>query len=243
MTPRCSLRAASIGVVCLSATGLLGMYAVAGEQPEPSAIAEQITYVPPDPAALATRTPTRSPAEGEQPAVQVVAPEATGLTLEAQPTLYWFVTAPTDTPMELRLSEEKGAEPLLDVALGPASVAGFHRLQLAEHGVELEPGVEYRWSVAQDVAAQRSPDAVSSATIRRILPDPDLAHGMEQADPMQKLGVLARHGYWYDLITLLSAGIESHAENLELIRLRADLLEQVGLEAAAAADRKAIGAQ
>ncbi len=246
MTPRSRTRAASVGVAWLLplAVGVLGDLAFADEQSDRPAPAERIVYVPPDLGAPPTRTLAAVRGEGEQPLVQVLAPEETGLTLEAQPTLYWLVAAPTEAPLEVTLIDEAGIEPLLEVDLGPARAAGLHDLQLAEHGIELKPDIEYRWSVAQVMdPAQRSADLVSSGTIRRALPGPDLAHGMEQADPMQKLEVLAGHGYWYDLIALLSAGIATQAENLELIRLRADLLEQVGLEEAAAEDRKAIGAQ
>lgn len=223
---------------------LLGAPTAADEQAADAKGAEGLVYVPPDLGAPPTRTLAAVRGEGEQPLVHVVAPEQTGLTLESQPTLHWFVEAPTEAPLEVTLIEEEGIEPLLEVDLGPVQEPGFQALHLANTEVELKPDVEYRWSVALvPDRAQRSADLVSSATIRRALPEQDLSRGMEQANPMQKLEVLARHGYWYDLIALLSAGIETDSESIELRRIRADLLEQVGLEAAAAEDRKAIGAQ
>jgi hypothetical protein len=46
------------------------------------------------------------------PTVDVPAPHHVGLTLRAQPALYWFVSAPVRHPVQLTLVSEDSAKPL-----------------------------------------------------------------------------------------------------------------------------------
>ena len=224
--------------------GVLAVGAVAAEDRAGSKPPPQIVYRPPDLGAPATRTIAAARGVGDQPTVQILAPEQTGFALESQPKLVWLVSAPSRAPIELTLIDEQAIEPLLELDLGPVGEPGVHAVDLKDHGVHLKPGVEYRWSVAQVVdPEQRSADAAASATIAVHRPDRTLLAELEAEPPVAKLSLLASHGYWYDVIALLSEEITARPRHAELRQLRADLLDQEGLEEIAEYDRQAAGSQ
>jgi len=224
------------GLVLLAGLPLLADEPRAGDsKPEP------LVYVPPDVGAPPTRTLAAVRGRGDPAALQVLAPEQTGLTREEQPTLFWYLPAPSEVPVEVTLIDDRSVEPLLEAELGPIDGAGLHALDLAAYDVQLEPGVEYQWAVAQVVdPGQRSADLVSSATIAHRPGGPAVPETAGGSPPMDELGALAGAGYWYDVVALLAEAIAADPGNTGLRQLRADLLEQVGLDAAAAFERGAI---
>ncbi|MDX1433394.1 MAG: DUF928 domain-containing protein [Gammaproteobacteria bacterium] len=168
----------------------------------------------------------------------VLAPDHTGLTVSAQPTLYWFVSERVTRPVELTLVDDRGSAPVLELALEPPIEPGIHAVRLAEHGVELEPLVPYEWFVALVVdAAQRSNDIVAGAEIQRVSAPEDLLARVSAADEGARPGLYARAGYWYDALDGLSAQIGQSTPSGGPRAQRAALLEQVGLSTAAAYDR------
>jgi hypothetical protein len=111
-------------------------------------------------------------------------------------------------------------------------------VRLADHGLSLEPGRWYEWSVAV-VTGGRDPseDRISRGFITRIEMPAGLSNQLESRGPEQSVNVLAESGLWYDAITALSVGIETHQEKPPLRRARAALLDQVGLTPVAKYDR------
>jgi hypothetical protein len=157
--------------------------------------------------------------------VSVLAPNETGFTTRDDPTVYWYVSEPLTTPVELTLTSTeplKDAVPTaLELTLQPPIARGVHALRLSDHGVTLKPGVEYQWFVAVVTnPAQRSSDVVSGGGIKRIA-----------------AGEAAQDGIWYDTIDQLSRAISANPADARLRQQRAALLEQVGLREAAAFDR------
>jgi hypothetical protein len=199
-----------------------------------------VVYVPPDLGAPPTRTLAATRGLGSGPTAQVLAPEQTGLTRAAQPTLFWYLARPAAARVELTLIDEQTVEPLLALDLGAVGTPGIHAVDLATHGVRLEPGRLYQWSIAQVIdPARRSTDIVTSATLQRREPGVELAQALAAASPTGRLAVLARHGYWYDLQAELEAQIRSRPDAAGLRALRANLLAQVGLDEIAAEAKSA----
>lgn len=201
------------------------------------ATTKTVVYVPPDLGAPPTRTLAATRGLGAAPMVQVLAPEQTGLTQAAQPTLFWYLGGPAVAAIELTLIEEEGAvEPLLELDLGAIETPGIHAVDLATYDVRLEPGRLYKWSIAQVIdPIQGSANIVTSATLERRAPGGELAAALASADPTGRLEALARHGYWYDLQAELEAQIDGRPEDAaELRALRSGLLAQVGLDQIAA---------
>jgi len=196
--------------------------------------AASVVYVPPDLGAPPTRTLAATRGLGGPPVVQVLAPPHTGLTQAAQPTLFWYLVEPTTARLELTLVDQQKLEPLLELDLGAVRTPGIHAVALAEHGVRLESGRLYQWSVAQVADPnQRWGDIVTSATLQRRAPGAELAQALAGASPSGRLAALARHGYWYDLQAELEAQIRAQPDAAGWRALRADLLAQVGLDAIA----------
>jgi hypothetical protein len=167
----------------------------------------------------------------------VLAPDDVGITTQEQPALFWFQSKPANAKFELTLLQEKKVKPLLQVLVERPEKAGINRLKLSEHNVKLTLGVEYQWVVALVTDPNnRSTDLVASGVIKRIEPSPELRQKLENSNPSSRAAVYAEEGIWYDALSALSDQIEAAPTDKSLLQARTDLLRQVGLKAAAAAE-------
>ena len=180
------------------------------------------------------------------PSLYVLAPDHTALTTQEQPSLFWFQEGPApkgvDARFELTLVDPKNPKPLLKVGTALDSQkdggAGIHRIQLARQKVKLDPGVAYKWSVALvPDPKNRSQDLVASGVVQMTPASPDLAAELAKADA-DKVSAYASKGVWYDALSALSDQIDAAPKDATLRAERADLLQQVGLKAAAEFERK-----
>ncbi|MCP4044001.1 MAG: DUF928 domain-containing protein, partial [Gammaproteobacteria bacterium] len=57
--------------------------------------------------------------EYKHPTLQVLAPEHTGLTTMAQPSLYWYVSGPTSIRFEFTIIDDDSIEPVMESVLKP----------------------------------------------------------------------------------------------------------------------------
>jgi hypothetical protein len=162
--------------------------------------------------------------------IRALAPDHTGLTIEASPTLYWILSGATGMRIELVVTEPGAERPLLDLALEGAP-AGLHSVSLAEHGVELETGTTYRWyaTLVPD-PEDRSDEIVSGGEIRRIAAPSELERRLAADAGGMRAHLLAEAGLFYDALETLSTWVSQHPEAPEPVRDRAALLESVGLE-------------
>jgi hypothetical protein len=207
--------------------------------PKPAASASSsVRFRPQTAGAASVRVTGGSRGSGDAAVtLDVLAPDDVGTTTQEQPSLFWFQSKPSDAKFELTLLQEKKVKPLVQVKMDRASKAGIQRLKLADHGVKLNPGVEYQWVVALVTDAEnRSTDLVASGAIKRVEPGADLKAKISQAAPASLASVYAEEGIWYDALAALSDQIEARPEDKTLRETRADLLRQVGLKAAAEAD-------
>jgi Domain of Unknown Function (DUF928) len=170
--------------------------------------------------------------------LDVLAPNQTGYTTQASPTIYWYVSETINKPVEVTLTGtrlEDAVKPLLEVTLQPPISKGIHALRLEDHGVSLKPDAEYQYFVAVvKNYNQRADDVIAGGSIKRVSASADVQAKLKQASPVQAAAVYAESGIWYDAIDALSKQI---AANPALRAQRAALLEQVGLNDVAAFDR------
>jgi hypothetical protein len=174
------------------------------------------------------------------PTLAVLAPQAhTGLTVQEQPVLYWYLSQETRHPVEIILTDQQRVKPLLAMRLNPPLQPGMQRVRLADYNVRLIPGVLYTWSVAliRD-AAQRSYDVMTAGTIERVALPEALQGQLVHANTMTAARLYATEGLWYDTIAALSELIDARPQDIALRQQRATVLEQEGLTAAAAYDRQ-----
>jgi len=167
-----------------------------------------------------------------------LAPDHTGLTTKEQPTLYWYVSKPVPSHLEVTVINDEAIDPALEQEVQSPRQGGIQRLDLAKTGTRLKPGVEYRWfvSVIAD-PDQRSNDVVASGTIERITPDNALKSRIAGADERSLARIYAEQGIWYDTIDALSRMIDKYPGDSALREQRTAILEQVGLKDAAAYTR------
>lgn len=190
-----------------------------------------VTYRPPLRGAPLSRVGggTRS-VQAEDLQVEVLAPEHTGLSLKAQPVLYWHASKAITATVEFSLVKPDVPEPVLEVELKGPFDAGLHAVDLSQHGVTLAPDVDYEWyvSVVFD-PAQRSNDVTAGAGVRHVLANGEFASLGGGADASG--AAYAAAGLWYDALGTLSVRAASETAAREA---RVELLRQVGLAEAAA---------
>ncbi len=175
----------------------------------------------------------------QQPvALSVVAPGHIGLTAEAQPSLFWFVSDEVGVPIEVTLLSEDAEEPLLWLTLAPPLAPGLHEVNLRDEGVHLEPGVIYQWFVALVVDPEnRSNDIVAAGEIERVPPEPAMQSKFAGSSRQDLPVLYAQSGYWYDAVEEFAELIAKTNDD-RLREQRASLLEQVGLATVADYERK-----
>ncbi|MEI9893978.1 MAG: DUF928 domain-containing protein [Chthoniobacter sp.] len=173
------------------------------------------------------------------PSVYALAPDHTGLTTSGQPSLFWYQSGPANTPIEVTIIEPHKPGKILRVGADTAEQGGIHRLPLERYRVTLSPGVVYKWTVSLILdPANRSQDLIASDTIERIAPDAQLAAALTTAKGLDKAAIYAGKGIWYDALEAVTNEIDASPKNKEHRLLRAALLDQAGLKAAAASERK-----
>jgi len=163
--------------------------------------------------------------------VQALAPDHPGLTINAHPRLYYYLSEGV-SQLELTLASYRQPQPLLELRLNEAVGPGMHELDLSEHGVALPFDTEYEWHVAvvRD-PKRRSRDVVSRGVIKRIRPDSALAKEIQDQDAWRKPTAYAQAGLWYDALESLVNLRRLHPEDPAVSEGLQSLLTQAKLEA------------
>lgn len=160
----------------------------------------------------------------------VLAPDHTGLTVREQPSLYWFISSPTSSPVELTVMDPGAIKPILETRIPSPIQPGLHEIRLADHGVRLLPGVAYRWFVAVvPDPDRRSKDILSGGAIERVEPPEGFSAKLARSHKVELPFLYAEAGFWYDALTATSELIETTPNDQGLRRQRASLITQVGL--------------
>lgn len=176
--------------------------------------------------------------ESALPRIAVLAPDHTGLTTREQPDLYWYISEPGATRLEITVINDQSIQPLLEKKLEIPTHAGIQRLRLKDLGIRLKPGVEYRWFVGLvSDPQQRSNDVIASGTIERNEPSAALKDVLAKTGKQSLAFAYAEQGYWYDAIAAISDLVAASPKDRHLREQRAALLEQAGLDEPARFDR------
>ena len=166
--------------------------------------------------------------------LEVLVPDSTALTIQEQPSLFWYQSQTNDVPFELTILVSNAIQPLLQIQLPDARKSGIQRLNLADHNVKLASGVEYEWVLALVVDPEsRSKDVIASGWIARVDPSPSLRSQMDNATRENLPSIYAGEGIWLDTMTAISDLIKEQPKDKSLQEWRAALLAQVGLTNAA----------
>jgi hypothetical protein len=201
-------------------------------------------YIPPPRGAPGGRVGGSTRGIGTPPTLSVLAPDHTGLTVQEQPSLYWYLSKPTTYPIELTIIDDRAIKPLLETRISGPVQPGMQRVRLADYGVRLSPGVPYRWSVALVVDPEnRSKDIIAGGAIERIALPEAVRAKLTRAGKTQTPYIYAEAGLWYDAMTAISDLIDAAPNDRVHRQQRASLLEQVGLAQIAEHDMRRSQAQ
>jgi len=212
-----------------------GKAGVSGQKAQSSGASQKAraayVYVPPKRGAPLARVGGGSRGVNDNlPYISVITPDHVGFTSLSQPVLYWYISDDMKTRFEFALINDDDIDPMVEVTSEQEMKAGLNSLNLADHGVTLEPGVAYQWSVAlvSDVD-KRSSDIVSSGQIELLELTGEQEERLKNTNAEERVMIYAREGYWYDTFAGLSELIAADPGNSELRTQRAALLEQIGL--------------
>ena len=161
--------------------------------------------------------------------LSVLAPTHTGLTVQEQPVLYWYLSKPLTSAIEFTVIGD-GIKPITETTLKPPFEAGVQRLRLADFGVHLSPGKQYRWFVALVVdPKRRSKDILAGGSIERSEFSQSGTGKLSRAGKEEAARIYAEEGFWYDAVAAITELIEKAPKDISLREQRASLLQQVGL--------------
>lgn len=173
----------------------------------------------------------------ELPYLCLIVPKHIGLTISSQPVLYFYQSKISSYPVEFTLIQKQGISPIVETRLAHSSRAGIQSVHLADYGVNLETGIEYKWFIALiPDARHRSKDILAAGSIELVEQPGTIKERLTKAETFQAPHIYAEGGLWYDAFYALSSLIEKSPENLTLKKQRASLLEQVGLTEVAGRD-------
>ena len=177
---------------------------------------------------------------GSAPKVQVLAPERLSLSLSPSPTLYWYVSKDTESPVRFTLLSDDPniVDPLLEVDLGVRSGPGIYSIPLAQYGIRLASKRQYSWSVTLSPEDGSGSEKPVAQTWLEHSPSAELDPFLATSSPFNQTVEFAGKGYWYDAINMVSRQIEAGDQSQPWRQIRAQLLDQVDLKLAAKFDRE-----
>ena len=209
------------------------------EKSQPPSIVTRIVYAPKDVGAPTVTVSGGVRGDGPTPTVRVLSPPTLTPVFDIQPTLYWFMTVQSPTPVRVTLIDEEStsSQPLLEAALGPLDQPGIYSFSLAEQGVALDRNALYSWSVALETPADSfSEQPVASTAFETV----DQTPSFSNSDVLERTRQLTGQGYWYEAFDDISKSIRSDDTSAPWVEIRADLLDQVGLHEVATFERARI---
>lgn len=240
------------GLVTLGAMALTGVHAeekaATTQTPSPSEqeIAEslkKLVFVPHDKGAPEVTDAGGVRAVSVVPKIELLAPERMARTLSPTPTLYWHISRAAAGTVRFTLiaDDATAIDPLLEFDVDGIDREGIYGISLDDHGIALESGERYVWSIALSPDSDNYSSDLVAQTVMEHGADPELAKALDQASPDARAIRLAAEGYWYDAVDTLSAQIEVFSSKHPWQAARGRLLDQAGLMQAARYDRQQAG--
>jgi hypothetical protein len=131
--------------------------AAADQHSAPKEEAGEIIFVPPATGAPADRLGAGTRDVGRDAVIQLLAPDAGGLSATPQPLLLWHLAQPAPGPITLTITPSRGLARGVVLRLDGPFTIGFHSVDLARTRFLLAPGQLYRWQVSVDDTASAEP--------------------------------------------------------------------------------------
>ena len=158
-------------------------------------------------------------------------PDHLGLTIQEQPSLYWYVSKSSPHRLVLTINHEELVKPVLEQTIVEKAESGIHSVNLKDFDVRLELEKEYRWFVELIVDADYpARNAVAGGRIKRITPPESLLTKLREAEPQEVTSIYSEGGLWYEALASISNLIERHPGNPVYPSWRDFLFQQVELD-------------
>ncbi|MEE9338114.1 MAG: DUF928 domain-containing protein [Methylococcaceae bacterium] len=165
--------------------------------------------------------------------LSVLTPAHTGLSLKAQPDIFWYTSQPISKPfhfVEFVLNSDKAIKPILRTHLVSPKKAGVQKISLSDYNIELEPDTEYTWSISLvPDPASRSHDFVTSGKIKYVKGNDVLLNTIKTTSLKLQANLYATEGYWYDAVASIIRQTKQHPEDQSFRNNLSALINQVGL--------------
>ena len=166
--------------------------------------------------------------------LSVLTPTHMGLTTQAQPVLYWYVSKPISKPfqfVEFVLNSEQSIAPVLRTHLPSVTKSGIQKLQLSDYDINLEADIEYTWLIALVPDPEsRSHDFVTSGKIKFIRPKEDLQRTVKESSTDQHAYIFSEAGFWYDAIASIIQQTEEYPRDTLYRENLISLMDQAELQ-------------
>lgn len=155
---------------------------------------------------------TRGPGANENASAQVEAsqaklvllvPEELSFTFKAQPVLVWYIADPMQASIQTISVLNLETQETVFFKNHPVDGQGLHAIDLAEFSVQLQPLVEYYWTVTLQVDPNNYlNNIIAGASIMRLQPEAaELAQLNDYTNDQYPL--VALKGFWYDALAML----------------------------------------
>ena len=159
-----------------------------------------------------------------------------GRTTKDQPTLFWYVSQPTESKVDVSINGVGKAPPtFFSQELSGVKQAGIQRLDLSTakgadgKPVRLQPGQEYEFTI--EVEVNEKAGSGDPTARRRFRCEPP--QGADKVDDSDKAAAAERYaeaGIWYDTLAALNDLIDADKGDADLIEQRRALLKSAGLD-------------
>ena len=157
-------------------------------------------------------------------------PDHLGLTIDPQPTLYWYLSNPTSGQLILTVHDTKRADPIVNTMLRPSRKGGIYSVPLQAFNITLRLNTEYQWFVKLVMNPQNpNQDVIAGGTIKRIVASERLRNKLKNAQPEHVTAIYSEEGLWYDALASISDLCKSSPKGNFYCLGRKELLEQVDL--------------
>ncbi len=134
-------------------------------------------------------------------------PHQLGLTIQEQPTLYWYFSQPVPYPVHLSVTvlDNKQEEPILETIIQVVPKEGIHSVSLQDFNIRLDLDREYRWCVKLAVDKENlSRNVMVEGRIIRTVPHETLLQQLRNAEPEDLTAIYSEAGFWYDALATIS---------------------------------------
>ncbi len=180
---------------------------------------------------------TRSVDMFASPVAALALPDQTH-TMQADPSLFWFVRSSALGHVKLSLKDKSSGKTVFSKSFDNSIQTGIQGVSIADLGAKLKPGKTYNWQVTLDYqTGDPAENASAGGTILLKPASNDLTASLAKAAPEEKVKLYDKAGYWYDALEQASSNIQANPDAAAPRIARANLLARYGFNEEAASDK------